>query len=120
MIHIKSFNSNGRGAYDISSLAKDVIEKEKVKDGLLIISVLNQLCALTMIEYEVNLIHDLGKLINEIPSENDFVKLSLFQKSLVVPITDGDLFLGSFQQITLIDLNKDAGERGLAFMVITK
>ncbi len=114
MVVIKDFASNGRGAYDITPLVRDYVKDEKLDKGLLIVSVLDSLCALTMTEYEPNLISDIGKLLENLPTDNDYVKLSLFSKTLIIPISERDLFLGSFQQIVLIDLNKEKGNRKIA------
>lgn len=118
MAEIKDFRSNGRGAYDITHLVREYIEKNKLEKGLVIVSVLDSLCTLTMTEYEPNLIADIGKLLEDLPTDNDYVKLSLFNKTLVIPFSNTDLFLGSFQQIVLIDLNSKGGLRKIALDVV--
>lgn len=114
MVEINEIESYGKGAYDITHFVKKYIDKNKIENGLIIISALDQLCALTMIEYEPNLINDLGKLLENMPINNDYVKLSLFHRTLIIPLYNNDLFLGSFQQVVLIDLNKEKGIRKIA------
>ena len=115
-IEIVEFESKGRGAYDVTPLIR-----EKVKEcleGLAIVSVLSPLTSIITIEYEPALLSDLERLLEKIPSKNSFIKNSVFSKSLVIPIIEGEPELGSFQQIVLLDLNSDKGTRKIAVGVI--
>lgn len=115
-IEIVEFMSEGRGAYDVTPLIKEKVKE--CREGLAIISVMSPLTSIITIEYEPALLSDLEKLLEKIPSKNPYVKNSVFSKSLVVPIIEGEPELGSFQQIVLLDLNSDKGIRKIAVGVI--
>ena len=116
---IKSSNGN----CDIINITDDVIEtlrKFDVKDGLCTIFSIGSTAGITTIEYEPGLIKDLPKLLDKIiPSGVRYhhddtwgdgnghahLRSALFKTSLSVPFVNGDLTLGTWQQIVLVDFD---------------
>jgi len=113
-----SVESKGRGAYDVTEILRGYVREKGLENGLLLVSVTDPLTSLITIEYEARLIADLGEYIDKLPGDNPYVKNSLFPKTLALPVVNGDLELGSFQQVALLDLNEEPGERRLALIVV--
>ncbi len=107
--------TRGRGAYDVTEELRRIARE--VGEGLLLAWVEDPLTSLITIEYEANLIADLGELLEKLPG-GPYVKNALFPKALVLPVKGGRLALGSFQQVALLDLNKEPGERRVSVMVV--
>lgn len=116
-IEVVEFSSEGRGAYDLTPIIRE--KTGECGEGLAIVSVLSPLTSIITIEYEPALLSDLESLLEKLPGRNPYVKNSVFPKSLVVPIIDGEPELGSFQQIVLLDLNPDRGVRKIAVGVVS-
>jgi len=129
---IKSSNGN----CDIINITDDVIEtlrKFEVKNGLCTIFSIGSTAGITTIEYEPGLIKDLPKLLEKIiPSgaryhhDNTWgdgnghahLRSALFKTSLSVPFVKGDLTLGTWQQIILVDFDNRKRTRRIVVQFI--
>ena len=129
---IKSSNGN----CDIINITDDVIEtlrKFEVKDGLCTIFSIGSTAGITTIEYEPGLIKDLPKLLDKIiPSGVRYhhddtwgdgnghahLRSALFKTSLSVPFVKGDLTLGTWQQIILVDFDNRKRTRRIVVQFI--
>ncbi len=107
--------SGGRGGYDVTGLLEE--EVRGVSRGLLVAAAVSPRTRLVTIEYEPRLLRDLERLLESLPGP-DLLRESVFPISVAVPIVDGGLELGSFQQVVLLDLNEEPGERRVAVEVI--
>lgn len=111
---------------DITAKVREYLEKEKIQNGLATLFVSGSTAALTTIEHEPGLIQDLKEFVERyIPSnrryhhddrwgdDNGFshVRASLFGPSLAIPIENGRLCLGTWQQIVLLDFDNRARTR---------
>jgi secondary thiamine-phosphate synthase enzyme len=89
--------------------------------------------ALTTIEYEPGLLHDLPTALERVaPRETSYehdkrwhdgnghshVRASILGPSLTVPFEDGKLILGTWQQIIFIELDVRARTRDLVVQII--
>jgi len=89
--------------------------------------------ALTTIEYESGALSDLGRLFDEIvPPDREYahnlrwgdgnghshVRAALLGPSLTVPFVDGELQLGTWQQITFVDFDTRSRTRRLVVQVM--
>ena len=129
---IKSSNGN----CDIINITDDVNEtlrKFEVKDGLCTIFSIGSTAGITTIEYEPGLIKDLPKLLEKIiPSGVRYhhddtwgdgnghahLRSALFKTSLSVPFVNGDLTLGTWQQIILVDFDNRKRTRRIVVQFI--
>lgn len=111
---------------DITAKVREYIEKEKIQNGLATLFVSGSTAALTTIEHEPGLIQDLKEFVERyIPSDRRYhhddrwgddngfshVRASLFGPSLAIPIENGRLCLGTWQQIVLLDFDNRARTR---------
>jgi secondary thiamine-phosphate synthase enzyme len=111
---------------DITAKVREYLEKEKIQNGLATLFVSGSTAALTTIEHEPGLIQDLKEFVERyIPSDRRYhhddrwgddngfshVRASLFGPSLAIPIENGRLCLGTWQQIVLLDFDNCARTR---------
>jgi secondary thiamine-phosphate synthase enzyme len=117
---------------DITKKTSKGIEKSKLKSGIATIFVSGSTAALTTIEYEPGLISDFPKMLERISPQNmeyghekmwhdgnghSHVKASLIGPSLTVPFNDGELMLGKWQQIVLIECDTRCRDRNLILQI---
>jgi secondary thiamine-phosphate synthase enzyme len=118
---------------DITGLATQHLVESKVQNGAMILFVPGSTGALTTIEYESGVIQDLTDAIEriaprDIPYAHDrrwgdgngysHVRAALLGPSLHIPVVDGQLSLGTWQQAVLINFDNRARHRRLIIQVI--
>lgn len=123
----RSLKTRGNG--DILDLTKDVAEAVRgsgIAEGIATISVTGSTAALTTLEFEPGLVEDLKAAFERLyPREMEYrhherwgddnghshVRASMLGPSLVVPVSGGELVLGTWQQIVLVDFDTRARDR---------
>jgi len=124
-----SISTKGRrDTVDITSMLQHIVLKNKVKDGIVVVFVPGSTAAITTIEYEPGLKQDIDCFLEKIlPYSEDYhhhntwhddngaahLQAALIGPSLTVPIIDGTLTLGSWQQVILIDCDTRPRKRTL-------
>ncbi|MFN3301644.1 MAG: secondary thiamine-phosphate synthase enzyme YjbQ [Patescibacteria group bacterium] len=118
---------------DITDLLNKIIKKSKIKDGILVVSVIGSTAGLTTIEAEPNLIRDFQELLKKLIPEdkryhhdntwgeaNGFshLRASLIGPSLSLSVSDGKLDLGNWQQIVFCDFDNRARRREIIVKII--
>lgn len=118
---------------NITAKVQEQIQREKIQRGLATLFVSGSTAALTTIEYEPGLVTDLKELLEKfIPSnkryhhddrwgdDNGFshLRASLFGPSLQIPIEDGRLLLGTWQQIVLLDFDNRPRTREVVIQIV--
>ena len=130
------FNISTKGftdIIDITSQVEKAVEKSKVKEGICLVFSPGSTCGITTIEYEEGAIKDLKRVLEIIAPMNTnyehckkwgdcngyaHIRAALMKPSLAIPIEDGKLLLGNWQQITLIDFDNRPREREIIVKVI--
>lgn len=120
---------------DITDKVEEVVGKEKVKEGIVIVFVKGSTAAITTIEADKNLYEDLREVLEQIiPIKNDWkhhqtwnddnggshLRASLFGPSLSLPIIEGRLALGRWQKIVLIDFDTSPRQREVIVSCLSK
>ncbi len=106
---------------NITEDVKSAIEDSKLADGAVIIFNVGSTAGLTTLEFEPGLVkHDMAALFERLAPQNaryeheetwhddnghSHCRASLLGPSLNVPVVDGALTLGTWQQIVLIDFD---------------
>lgn len=118
---------------DITPQVAEEVEKSKIKDGICLISCPGSTCGITTIEYEPNLIEDFKEFLEKLaPSDKDYrhdktwgekngqshLLSALFKPFLIVPIEDGKLILGQWQQLIFCDFDSRNREREITIKII--
>ena len=119
---------------DITDKVSEIVAKSKIKDGICLISCPGSTCGITTLEYESGLIEDLKKVLEKIaPMNSDYehckkwgdcngfshVRSALLKPFLTVPIEDGKLVLGTWQQVVFIDFDNRPREREILVKIIS-
>ena len=123
LIHATKLTEKTSGHCDIVDITAKVQEqlgKEKLSRGLATLFVSGSTASLTTIEYEPGILKDLKELLEKlIPSDRKYhhddrwgddngfshLRASLLGPSLQIPIENGKLLLGTWQQIVLLDFD---------------
>jgi secondary thiamine-phosphate synthase enzyme len=108
-------------------------EESKLKDGIVTVFVSGSTAAITTIEYEPGLTQDFSRMLSriapiDIEYEHDntwhdgnghsHVRASLIGPSLTIPFKEGDLILGTWQQIVLLETYTRHRERKIILQII--
>jgi len=118
---------------DITSDVTEVVNKSKIKDGIACVFVSGSTGALTTIEYEPGLIQDLPRALERIVPKNinykhhetwhddnghSHVRASLVGPSLTIPINNGKLIYGTWQQLVFIELDTRSRNRIIFVQIV--
>ncbi|MCD6429341.1 YjbQ family protein [bacterium] len=119
---------------DITLKVKEAVEESGVKEGICLISCPGSTCGITTMEYEEGLIEDLKKTLDKIaPVSSDYlhcqkwgdcngyahIRSAIIQPFLAVPIENGSLALGTWQQIVFIDFDNRARIREIYITIVS-
>lgn len=117
---------------DVTGQVQEIVGKSKIKNGSVIVFVMGSTAGVTTIEYEPNLVKDLQEFFEKIiPQDvkyyhnktwgdnNGFshLRASLLGPSLAVPVIDGKLQLGTWQQIIFVDFDNRPRKREILVQV---
>ena len=112
--------TGGTDIVDITSKVESEVEKARVTDGAVTLFVPGSTGALTTIEFESGVVNDLKKAIERMAPKGityehnerwgdgngySHVRAAIFGASLHIPIVGGNLTLGTWQQIVLLDFD---------------
>jgi secondary thiamine-phosphate synthase enzyme len=123
MVHSETISITTEGFTDIIDITlkvSSIVEQSGIHDGLVTVFCAGSTGAVTTIEFESGAVRDLQKAIerlipSDIPYEHDrrwgdgngfsHVRAALMKPSLTIPLTQGRLVLGTWQQIVFIDFD---------------
>ncbi len=117
----------------ITPSVRDILARSGLRDGTLTVFAPGATAAVTTIEYESGVVHDLQAVLDEIiPPDrlwrhnvnngdgngHSHVRAGLMGPSLTVPFADGSLILGRWQEIVFCDFDARPRERRVAVQVM--
>jgi secondary thiamine-phosphate synthase enzyme len=127
-------NSGGDGdILDITGQVATQVRATGLRDGTVTIFTPSATSALTTIEYESGCLHDLRRLFDELVDPNrhyahnarwgdgnghSHVRAALLGPSLTIPFVDGQLTLGTWQQVVFVDFDNRPRQRELVVQVM--
>lgn len=124
----------GTDIFDITDDVRQAVARSGVDAGVATLFVPGSTGALTTVEYEPGLVHDIAAFFERIiPVDMDYghermwhdgnghshVRASLLGPSLSIPILDGKLTLGTWQQIILIDFDNKPRMRKTIIQIVS-
>jgi len=130
---IKISSKSENDIIDITEQVADVISESGISNGTITIFVSGSTGAITTIEYEPGLVKDFPEMLSRVAPDDinyeheqrwhdgngrSHVKASLVGPSLTVPFKDGQLLLGTWQQIVFLELDTKARTRTLVLQII--
>jgi secondary thiamine-phosphate synthase enzyme len=130
---IKISSKSENDIIDITDQVADAISESGISNGTITVFVSGSTGAITTIEYEPGLVKDFPEMLSRISPDDinyeheqrwhdgngrSHVKASLVGPSLTVPFKDGQLLLGTWQQIVFLELDTRARTRTLVLQII--
>jgi secondary thiamine-phosphate synthase enzyme len=118
---------------DITEQTSEAIRQSKVKNGIVTLFVSGSTAAVTTIEYEPGLRYDFPKMLSRIaPKDIEYkhdntwhdgnghshVRASLIGPSLTVPFTNGNLMLGTWQQVVFLEMDTRSRDRNVILQIV--
>jgi secondary thiamine-phosphate synthase enzyme len=119
--------------FDITDDIVDIIEKSKIKNGIVTVFAIGSTTGITTIEYEPGLIKDIPKLMEKlIPTYQNYyhnetwgdgnghshLRSALIKTSLTIPLVNGEMTLGTWQQVVFIDFDNKHRTRRIAVQIM--
>ncbi|MFA4859779.1 secondary thiamine-phosphate synthase enzyme YjbQ [Methanoregula sp.] len=119
---------------DITGPVRDAVRKSTIKTGLVHLFVTHSTAALTTIEYEPGVLADLRRSLSlvapeDLPYAHDtrwgdgngrsHVRAALVGPSLMIPLENGELLCGTWQQLVLLELDVNAGRERTIICTVT-
>ncbi len=117
---------------DITAHVSNEVKKLSITNGTVTLFISGSTAALTTIEFESGVINDLKKAIDRMAPENinyehnerwgdgngyAHVRAAILGASLNIPIIDGRMTLGTWQQIVLLDFDNRPRERHIVVQI---
>ncbi len=118
---------------DITSKVQDLVSKSGISEGLACVFVVGSTAGVTTVEHEPGLVQDLQDAMDRLyPKDIDYehhlrwgdgnghshVRASFVGPSLSIPIEDGRLLLGTWQQIVFMEFDNKARSREVAVQIL--
>ncbi|MBP2030727.1 secondary thiamine-phosphate synthase enzyme [Methanohalophilus levihalophilus] len=125
--------AKGTDIVDITSRILESVESSSVKNGIVCVFSPGSTGALTTIEYEPGLVHDLGNALERIIPEfleyrhnerwhdgngHSHVRASLIGQSISFPLINGEIPLGTWQQVICLNLDNRSRTRKVIVQVV--
>ena len=136
MIITETISINTKGfcdIIDINSQVLSIVKRSLIANGLVTIFCSGSTGSITTIEYESGVLQDLKDALeriapSDIPYEHNerwgdgngfsHVRAALMKPSLTVPLVNGELTLGIWQQIVFIDFDNRGRHRNIVVQII--
>lgn len=121
------------GHRDVTEEVAALVAESGIREGAVVVSLTGSTGAVTTIEYEAGALADLRRALDRLaPAADDYahnarwgdgngfshVRSALLKTSLAVPVLDGRLQLGTWQQLVVINLDNRAREREVVAVVV--
>ncbi len=131
--HLKVHTAGHAEMADITGAAERAVQDSGLRAGILTLFIPGATAALTTIEYEEGALKDFRRLFDELAApDRDYahnarwgdgnghshVRAALLGPSLTIPFVDGELLLGTWQQIILVDFDVQPRSRTVIAQVM--
>lgn len=118
---------------DITEKVQQVIRQSKIQNGIACLFIPGSTGAITTLEYEPGLLNDLPRALERVAPKDiqydhhetwhddnghSHVRASLLGSSLTVPIQEGALIHGTWQQVVFIELDTQPRKRTLVVQIV--
>jgi secondary thiamine-phosphate synthase enzyme len=129
-----SIKTKGQGdAHDITALVARSVAEGEIRNGLATAFVVGSTAGITTIEFEPGAVGDLNRLFETLaPRDGEYrhhlrwgddngsshVRAALLGPSITIPVRDGALTLGQWQQIILLEFDTRSRSRDIVVQVL--
>ena len=132
----KTIQVKSVGEGDVINLTEQtsrIVEESKIVNGIVTVFVSGSTAAVTTIEYEPGLKHDFPAMLSRVAPSNigyehdntwhdgnghSHVRASLVGPSLTIPFVNGNLLLGRWQQIVLLEMDTQSRRRNIVVQMM--
>jgi secondary thiamine-phosphate synthase enzyme len=127
-----TIRTKGQGdAHDITGVVADAVSG--VEAGIATVFVVGSTAAITTIEFEPGAISDLNAVFEQLaPRRGEYehhkrwgddngsshVRAAMLGPSITIPIVDGELTLGTWQQVMLLEMDTRARDREIVIQIL--
>ncbi|MDG5813988.1 secondary thiamine-phosphate synthase enzyme YjbQ [Chitinispirillales bacterium ANBcel5] len=136
MVYGKSIEFNSKGfsdIHDLSSEVEQVVEDSGIKNGIVAVFAVGSTASVSTMEYEPALVQDIKERLEFLASssmhshhsqtwgdDNGFshMRATLMGPGISVPLVDGEMTLGTWQQIVVIDHDNRPRNRKVYVQVV--
>ena len=132
--HIQIKTTGNSQVVDLSAELGRCLADSSIRSGTVTVFAVGSTAGITTTEFEPGLVtHDLAALFERLAPERDYykheetwhddnghahVRASLLGSSLTVPLVEGQLTLGTWQQVILIDFDTRARQRRIVVQIV--
>jgi secondary thiamine-phosphate synthase enzyme len=131
MVQLRSSTEND--IINVTEQISGALKENELQNGIITVFIAGSTAAVTTIEYEPGLRHDFPKMLSRIAPKDiqyhhddtwhdgnghSHVRASLIGPSLTVPFSNGDLILGTWQQIVVIEMDTKPRKRTLTLQIL--
>ncbi len=117
---------------DISGEVQSLVSASGISDGLVAVTVIGSTASVTTIEYEPALVEDMKELFEKIVPRNirsrhsetwgddngfSHMRASLMGPGVTLPVVDGRVLIGTWQQIVVVDHDNRPRKRDVRIQV---
>lgn len=135
-VYYDELNVKTNGEVDIINITEDVqkiVNKSKIRNGIVCVFVSGSTGTVTTIEYEPGLMKDLPRVLQKIAPKGEHynhhetwhddnghshVRASLMGPSVTIPIKNEKLLHGTWQQIVFVELDTSPRNRNIIVQII--
>jgi secondary thiamine-phosphate synthase enzyme len=118
---------------DITDEVQGIVTKSKIKNGIACVFIGGSTGAITTIEYEPGLQKDLPRTLEKVAPKDDYyehhetwhddnghshVRASLIGPSITLPIKNGKLLHGTWQQLVFVELDTQPRMRTIIVQIV--
>lgn len=118
---------------DITDKVQQIVHQSRIHNGIVCVFVPGSTAAIITLEYEPGLLKDLPRALEQIAPKgisydhhetwhddngHSHIRASILGPSLTVPLQDGALVHGTWQQIAFIELDTQARTRKIIIQII--
>jgi secondary thiamine-phosphate synthase enzyme len=130
----RTVTTTGQGdAHDVTSVVAEALADSGLRSGIVTVFVVGSTAAVTTLEFEDGVIADLGRALEVVaPRHGEYehhlrwhddngsshVRAALMGPAVTIPFVDGQLSLGTWQQITLVELDTRGRKREIVIQVM--
>ena len=119
--------------HDLTQDGRNLIKESGIENGTATFFVSGSTAGITTVEYEPGLIQDIKSFFERLIPQNaryhheeawhdgngfSHVRASLLKPSLVIPVVQGEMTLGTWQQIILVDFDNRPRTRDITVQVM--
>lgn len=136
MTHGRSIKVKSKGfsdIVDVSGKVQSIVSESGIEEGLVAVTVTGSTASVTTIEYEPALVEDMKELLENLVSrdirsrhsetwgdDNGFshMRASLMGPGVTLPVSEGRVLTGTWQQIVLVDHDNRPRQREVRVTVV--